>query len=80
MKEETFIQTDRRGGDGQLGWRGPTASHRLEDWGERGCGWQSHIMCADKPGGRDNWGVRQSTQHRVPAQEKKASKPLAGKT
>ena len=24
-KEETFIQTSRRGGDGQLGWRGLTA-------------------------------------------------------
>ena len=30
-KEETFIQTGRRGGDGQLGQRGLAARRRLED-------------------------------------------------
>ena len=30
-KEETFIQTSRRGGDGQPGWRGLTARWRLAD-------------------------------------------------
>ena len=43
----------------------------------------------DKPGsptfacgytGKNNWGVRQTAQRRVPAWEKKASKPLAMKT
>ena len=33
IKEETFIQTDRRGGYGQPGWRGLTARRRLEEWG-----------------------------------------------
>ena len=30
-KEETFIQTSRRGGDGQPGRRGPAARWRLAD-------------------------------------------------
>ena len=48
-KEETFIQTGRRGGDGQLGWRGLVARQQLADparWRivERcrpGCSWQT---------------------------------------
>ena len=44
-KEETFIQTSRRGGDGQPGLRGLTARWRLADpvrwqiaeWGRPGC-------------------------------------------
>ena len=31
IKEETFIQTGRRGRDGQLGWKGLTARQQLED-------------------------------------------------
>ena len=43
-KEETFIQTSRRGRDGQLGRRGHTARRRLAEparWQivERGAGW-----------------------------------------
>ena len=30
-KEETFIQTGRRGGDGQLGWKGLVARRQLVD-------------------------------------------------
>ena len=30
-KEQTFIQTGRRGGDGQLGWRGLMARQQLAD-------------------------------------------------
>ena len=36
--------------------------------------------CADKLGGTNNWGVRQTAQPRVPEWETKASKPLAVKT
>ena len=32
VKAETFIQTGRRGRDGQLGWKGCTARWWLEDW------------------------------------------------
>ena len=32
VKEETFIQIGRRGGDGQSGWRGCVARQQLEDW------------------------------------------------
>ena len=35
VKEETLIQTCRRGRDGQWGWRGLTAWWRLEDWVRR---------------------------------------------
>ena len=46
-KEEPFIQTGRRSGDGQLGQRGLVAKRRLVDpvrwWiverGRPGCGW-----------------------------------------
>ena len=31
-KKETFIQIDRRGGDGQPGWKGHAVRRRLEDW------------------------------------------------
>ena len=44
VKEETFIQTARRGREGQLGWRGCMARWRLED------GAVLH-SCVDKPGG-----------------------------
>ena len=44
VKEETFIQTGRRGGDGQLGQRGLTARWQLEDP-------ELPHLRADKPGG-----------------------------
>ena len=44
VKEEIFIQTGRRGRDGQLGWRGLTARQWLAD------GAVPHSS-ADKPGG-----------------------------
>ena len=46
VKEETFIQTGRRGRDGKPGWRGFTAWWCPEVLGRRGGGWrmgQSHI-------------------------------------
>ena len=39
VKEETFIQTSRRGGDQQPGWRGLMARWWLKDWGRH-----SHIF------------------------------------
>ena len=44
VKEETFIQTGRKGGDGQLGWRGHMARWWLEDQAV------PHLH-VDKPGG-----------------------------
>ena len=44
VKEETFMQTCRRGGDGQLGRRGLTAKQWLEDQ-------VVPHSCADKLGG-----------------------------
>ena len=41
VKEEPFIQTGRRGGDGQPGWRGHEARLQLEDQGRWGGGWSS---------------------------------------
>ena len=38
VKGETFIQTGRRGRDGQLGWRGLMARWQLEDQAG-GAGW-----------------------------------------
>ena len=44
VKEETFIQTGRRGGDRQLGQRGCTAKQQQVDW-------EVPHLHADKPGG-----------------------------
>ena len=51
-KEETFIQTGRRGGDGQPGQRGLTARQWLVDWARHWLADQAvpHLR-ADKPGG-----------------------------
>ena len=52
VKEETFIQTSRRGRDGQSEWRGFTARQQLEDQAK----WRlaelvvPHL-CVDKLGG-----------------------------
>ena len=81
IKEETFIQTRRRGGDGQPGWRGPVARQWLQDQGGQGSGWWtgwSHICVQISQG--NNWGGKQTTQLRFPMWEKKASKPIAVKT
>ena len=43
VKEETFIQTGRRGGNGQLVWKGLAARWQLEDQGRGIGGGQSHI-------------------------------------
>ena len=53
VKEETFIQTGRRGGDRQPGWRGHTARQWLVD---RVCkatiaDWAVPHSCMDKLGG-----------------------------
>ena len=52
VKEETFIQTSRRDGDGQLGRSGLTARQQLED---RATWWLADWAVphsrADKPGG-----------------------------
>ena len=73
FKEETLIQTGRRGRDGQLGWRGL-------GWGRW---WLVDqvvpYLCADKLG-ETTWGARQTTQPRFPGQGNKASKPLIEKT
>ena len=67
-----------------MGSRGEEDSVRrrhLEDWegkmsmGEPGC---PTSVCGRTR--RNNWGVRQTEQPRVPERENKASKPLAGKT
>ena len=57
----------------------------MGSWGredaQQGGGWrkeQSHIACGKAK--KNYWGARQTTQPRVPAQENKASKPLAVKT
>ena len=38
-KEETFIQTSRRGGDGQLGWRGLATRWWIVEQGGQSCSW-----------------------------------------
>ena len=63
-KEKTFIQTSRRGGEGQLGWRGLTAILRLADPTAP----HSHI---DKPDERR--GAKQTSQPKAPAWGNKAS-------
>ena len=32
VKDETFIQMGRKGGNRQPGWRGPLANQQLEEW------------------------------------------------
>ena len=44
VKEETFIQTGRRGRGRQAGWRGLITRQRLADW-------VAPHSCAEKPGG-----------------------------
>ena len=73
VKEETFIQTSRRGGDGQLGWRGLAA--RQHWWTGWGSGSQSRVPRLRV----DKLGARQTAQPRVPARGNKASKPLTEK-
>ena len=72
VKEETFILTGR-GRDGQAA----------------GAESKRDKVVAGRVGGptfvrgytwRNNWGARQTTQHRVPVQGNKASKPLTEKT
>ena len=77
VKEETFIPTSRRGRDGQWGWRGLEARQWLEDRAGWGSSWrsrQSHICM--QINWKNKWGLRQTTQPRVPLQGNKASKPL----
>ena len=70
IKEETFIQTSRRGGDGQLGQRGH---------GKVAAGKTDGPTLVCRLTGRKNWGARQTVQPRVPVQGNKASKPLTEK-
>ena len=78
VKEETFIQTGRRGGDGQPGQRGHMARYQLEDWkGKVMAGSPTFVCCST---GKNNWGARQIMQPKVTAQEEKASQPLIVKT
>ena len=76
VEEETFIQTGRRGRDGQLGWRRLMARWRLQD-GDWWSGW-SHLCV------RINWeewrGSETDLATRVPVWGNKASKPLNEKT
>ena len=53
IKEETFIQIGRRGGDGQLGWRGCLARQQLEDQAGKTLAGGPGVphFCANKPGG-----------------------------
>ena len=71
VQEETFIQTGRMGRDGQPGQSGHTARGWLEDWAV------SHLCGYTR---RKNWGVRQTTQPRVPVLGNTASKTLTLKT
>ena len=65
VKEETFIQTSRKGRGGSrqgAGWRtGHSHIHVQINW-------------------RNNWGARQTAQPRVPVQENKAAKSLTENT
>ena len=83
-KGETFIQTSGRGRDGQPGQRGLVARQWLADQVRWWLAEQAvpHFH-ADKLGGRtgrSNWGMRQTTQPRVPGWGNKASKPLTENT
>ena len=81
-KEETFIQTSRRGGDGQPGQRGLPARQWLAD-PERGRivepGRQCNSSQTPRPHIRaqinqeERWGAKQSAQPRAPAPGNKAS-------
>ena len=81
VKEETFIQTSRRSGDGQPRQRGHMARLWLMDRaGEAEAGGQGSPTFVCGKTGRNNWGARQTVQPRIPVQETKASKPPAVKT
>ena len=64
VKEETFIQTGRRGGDRQLGQRGCTARQQLKDEVA------PHLCVITR---KNNCRARQTEQPRVPALGNKAS-------
>ena len=72
LKENTFSQTGRRGGDGPMGQGGNAGRQQLEDQ-------EVPQLCVDKPGAIPGE-LRQTSKPKVPAWEKKASKPLPGKT
>ena len=75
VKEETFIQTSKRGRDRQPGWRGHAAKWQLVDQARwRLVEWAVPHLCADKLGGTT--GEWEPMQLRVPAQGNKASKTL----
>ena len=69
VKEVTFIQTSRRGREGQPGWRGHIAKWQLEDWVVPHSG-------ADKPGGTTREWDRPCNPG-FQCQKNKASKPPA---
>ena len=79
-KEETFIQTGRRGRDRKVGWRGFPARRWLEDL-ERGDSswWTGWPHICKQINWEEHWGARQTMQSRVLVQEKKASKPMSVK-
>ena len=80
LKKKHFIQTGRRGGDGQHRQRGCTARQRLENLaGETAAGGPGSPTICMQINWENNLGVRQATHPRVPVWGNKASKPVTEK-
>ena len=80
LKKKHFIQTGRRGGDGQHRQRGCTARQRLENLaGETAAGGPGSPTICMQINWENNREVRQATHPRVPVWGNKASKPITEK-